>query len=317
MRKALIISTLLTLLVLFSAEAYWQLHQAKTINDITLTVAAGSSANTVIHQLAEADVIDHPLLLRIYARLHGESSHIQSGWYHFDGNISPVSVLQQLVDGRVMQFQLTIPEGLRSTEIIALLAQKSTVPLKQWQRAWQQLGIHEGEILPDSWRYTQPLQPRTLLQRMIHAQQQLLTTLEPDPKQWQRLRIIASIIEKESAIDSERPIISAVIRNRLQHHMPLQMDPTIIYGLYRIDGRFSGNITRHDLKRDTPWNSYIHHGLPPTPICHPGRTSLIAAAHPASSKALYFVANGKGGHTFANTLAQHQKNVASFLRGKQ
>jgi len=305
------------LLTLFVGGGYWQvnilLHQPKTVTDTTLTIPPGASAHTVIQQLAQAGIINHPLLLRLYARIHDESSHIQSGWYHFNGNVSPVSALQLLVDGKVMQFQLTIPEGLRSAEILPLLAKESGISIRQWQAAWQQLGGTEGILLPDSWRYTRPLLPRPLLQRMINAQQQLLTTLEPNPDKWQRLRIIASIIEKETAINAERPIISAVIRNRLQRNMPLQMDPTIIYGLYQLAGRFSGDITRRDLKRDTPWNSYLHKGLPPTPICHPGRSSLIAANHPTTSRALYFVANGKGGHNFAESLVQHQHNVAKFL----
>ncbi|MDX8413250.1 MAG: endolytic transglycosylase MltG [Mariprofundales bacterium] len=317
-RWLIIVATLLTLLL---SGGYWQvnraLHQPKRVADTTITIAHGASAQRVIHQLAQSGVVDHPLLLRIYARLDGTSSHIQSGIYHFNGDINAVTALQQLIDGQVMRFQITIPEGLRSTEILLLLANHSGVAIEQWQRAWQRIAGTEGVLLPESWRYTKPLQPRALLQRMIDAQLKLLATLEPEPSKWQRLRTIASIIEKETRIDEERPIISAVIRNRLQRHMPLQMDPTIIYGLYQIDGGFSGDITRSDLKRDTPWNSYLHKGLPPTPICHPGRASLIAAAHPASSNALYFVANGKGGHNFAATLAQHQHNVALFLQQKQ
>jgi len=310
--------TATALLILLLSGSYWQinraLHQPKTVRDTTITIAHGASATRVIHQLAQQGIINHPLLLRLYARLDGASSRIQSGIYHFNGEINAIAALQQLIDGKVMQFQLTIPEGLRTTEILQILANSSGIAIATWQRAWQQLDGKEGILLPESWRYTKPLQPRALLQRMLHAQQQLLTTLEADSSRWQRLRIIASIIEKETSIDGERAIISAVIRNRLQRHMPLQMDPTIIYGLYQSDGSFSGDITRRDLKRDTPWNSYLHKGLPPTPICHPGRASLIAAAHPANSNALYFVANGTGGHNFAATLAQHQRNVANFLR---
>jgi len=314
-RRWIIVLFILLMLLAVGGYCYGNalLHRPKRVDNVTLNISHGSSANAVIQKLAQAGVIDYPLLLRIHARLDGASIRIQSGRYHFSGNISPIQALQQLLHGDVMQFQITIPEGLRSAEILPLLAKKSGIAIEAWQRAWQNIAGTEGVLLPDSWRYTRPLQPRLLLQRMVHGQQQLLTTLEPDSSKWQRLRIIASIIEKETAIASERAIISAVIRNRLQRHMPLQMDPTIIYGLYQADGKFSGDITRHDLKRDTPWNSYLHKGLPPTPICHPGRASLIAAAHPASSNALYFVANGKGGHNFAETLAQHQHNVTLLL----
>lgn len=293
------------------------LHRPRPVPPTTVVIPAGASGQQAIRRLAQAGVIDHPRLLRLYGRLTRQSGRIQSGWYHFSGGVTPVDALHTLVAGKVMQFQVTVPEGLRSSEILALLAKATGIPLPRWQQAWHALHGKEGILLPDSWRYTRPLQPRALLTRMIRAQQQLLATLEPDRSRWQRLRIIASIIEKETALPEERPIISAVIRNRLQRHMPLQMDPTIIYGLYQIDGRFSGDITRRDLKRDTPWNSYLHKGLPPTPICHPGRGSLIAAAHPAASHALYFVANGKGGHNFAQTLAEHQQNVAAFLHGQK
>ncbi|MDQ6964318.1 MAG: endolytic transglycosylase MltG [Mariprofundales bacterium] len=315
LRWLLLASATLTLLL---AGGWWYLHtllnQQHSVVDRTITIPPGRGANHIITQLAAAGVIQHPQLLKIYIRINRAGNHIQSGSYHFTGTTDDLSALQKLIEGRVVERKITIPEGLRSAEIIPLLAKESGISIARWQQAWQQLAITEGELLPESWRYTPPLQPRTLLHRMVIAQQKLLSTLEADQSRWQQLRTIASIIEKESALDSERPIISAVIHNRLRMNMPLQMDPTIIYGLYQLDGSFSGDITRRDLKRDTPWNSYLHRGLPPTPICHPGRASLIAAAHPSSSQALYFVANGNGGHSFATTLAEHRRNVAHLLR---
>ncbi|MDQ6951860.1 MAG: endolytic transglycosylase MltG [Mariprofundales bacterium] len=288
------------------------INQPHTVAAVTVVIPPGTSARQSITLLAGHRVITHPILLRIYARLHHVS--VQSGWYHFNGTITPQQALTHLTTGKVMQFSVTIAEGLRSEEIKRQLAKQTGLPLARWQQAWHQLAIDEGTLLPNSWRYTKPVHPQHLLERMLQAQTTLLTSLDADKSDWPRLRTIASMIEKETAIDTERPIISAVIANRLRRHMPLQIDPTVIYGIYQRDGSFSGNITRRDLHANTPWNTYRHKGLPPTPICHPGSASLRAAAQPASSDALYFVADGHGGHRFATTLATHQRNVAHWLR---
>ncbi len=293
---------------------YHMLRQPQRIATTTVIIPPGTSTRRSIALLASHGVISHPTLLRIYARWH--NAPVQSGWYRFTGDISPVEALTRLTQGKVMRFSLTIAEGLRSEEIQHHLASQTGISLARWQQAWKKRSITEGTLLPNTWRYTKPLQPQKLLLRMQRAQTKLLASLQADPKQWPRLRTIASIIEKETALDAERPIISAVITNRLRLHMPLQMDPTVIYGIYQRDGHFSGDITRRDLRTDTPWNTYLHRGLPPSPICHPGMASLQAAVRPAVSNALYFVANGHGGHLFATTIAQHRRNVARWLRSK-
>lgn len=147
---------------------------------------------------------------------------------------------------------------------------------------------------------------------MVQAQEKVLKEIKPESVQ--RLRIIASIIEKETSLDKERPLVSAAIHNRLDLGMRLQMDPTVIYGIWKRDGVFSGNIQRKDLKTDTPWNTYTRKGLPPTPICNPGAASLRAAANPADVSYVYFVADGSGGHAFASTLAEHQANVKKWVK---
>jgi len=313
-RAPLLIGLVITILIPVGGGIWgWLvLNTPQKITPTTLVIPPGASLHRTIHLLARQGVIHHPLLLQLYAQ--ATKRKVESGWYRFHGTITPLQALSRLNSGQVMQFSLTIAEGLRSDEIQTQLARQSHTPLAQWQQAWQQLAITEGTLLPNSWRYTQPVDPLKLLRRMQQAQRALLAKLDPDPHHWLRLRTIASIIEKETAIASERPIISAVIANRLRRHMALQMDPTVIYGIIQRDGRFNGNITRHDLHTDSPWNSYRHKGLPPTPICHPGAASLRAAAHPAQSSALYFVANGHGGHRFANTLAEHQRNVRRWLQ---
>ncbi|MCF7821498.1 MAG: endolytic transglycosylase MltG, partial [Mariprofundaceae bacterium] len=183
------------------------------------------------------------------------------------------------------------------------LALESLLPNQEW----------EGKLLPVPYNYSKPVVPVALLEQMIAAQRAVIASLITNQLDAERLRIIASIIEKETGVDAERPLVSAVIRNRISRGMPLQMDPTVIYGLWKRDGSFSGNIRRDDLAGDTPWNSYTRRGLPPTPICNPGIASLRAAAMPADVSYLYFVADGTGGHAFASTFEEHQANVKKWI----
>ncbi|MDQ6966688.1 MAG: endolytic transglycosylase MltG, partial [Mariprofundaceae bacterium] len=210
-----------------------------------------------------------------------------------------------------------IPEGLRSDEVLALLAGQTGTSPQQWQQVYQQLlGGKEGEgrLLPETYTYRKPVNPHAILLDMLKGQHDLMQRLVPTWLDAEKLRIVASIIEKETAVDKERPLVAAVIRNRLAKRMALQMDPTVIYGLWRTDGTFSGNLHKGDLKRDTPWSSYTRKGLPPTPICNPGEASLKAAAQPADVDYLYFVADGSGGHAFASTLEEHNANVRQWIK---
>jgi len=166
--------------------------------------------------------------------------------------------------------------------------------------------------------YTQPVNPHAILKQMYDARAKveadIASTMHWNDPQIITNRIMASIVEKETALPKERVWVAAAIHNRLNKNMPLQMDPTVIYGIYRTQGSFSGNIRRKDLKADTPWNTYTRKGLPKTPICNPSAESLRAAASPADVDYLYFVADGTGGHAFASTLAEHNANVRQWLK---
>ncbi|MBL4776033.1 MAG: endolytic transglycosylase MltG, partial [Mariprofundus sp.] len=218
--------------------------------------------------------------------------------------------------GDVMRFQVTVPEGLRTDEVLRLLAQRTSSHVNDWQAALKKLlpNEDEGRLLPETYQYNKPVQMAQMLKSMLDAQDEIMAELSSDANQIQRLRIMASIIEKETRMANERALVAAVIRNRLHKRMPLQMDPTVIYGLWKTTGSFSGNIHKKDLKTDTPWNTYTNRGLPPTAIGNPGEASLRAAAAPADSPFLFFVADGTGGHQFATTLADHQANVARWLK---
>lgn len=318
MRKLVIAS--LVAIALLLAPVFWLFWQGSVAHRpgsaVEVMIPKGASSIRIARMLQQADVISSALAFRFAVRLDGSAQALKSGLYYFEGDASIQDVINRLVAGDVMRFQVTVPEGLRNDEVLGLLAEKSGMALEQWQQAFSRVvpGGEEGMLLPETYQYTKPLDPSGLLGSMRRAQQQLLNELTPDATVQARLRIAASIIEKETRLDAERPLVSAVIRNRLSKGMPLQMDPTVIYGIWKTTGSFSGNIHRQDLTHDTPWNTYTRRGLPPTPIGNPGGASLRAAARPADVDYLYFVADGSGGHKFAATLAEHDANVKAWVQ---
>jgi len=284
---------------------------------VTVLIAQGTSTHGIARKLEQAGVIRSALMFRTMARLRGDAQELQSGEYRFQQAASLLHVMQRLRRGDVVLHRLTVPEGLRSDEVLALLAEKTGTPLADWQQTYREIlngREGEGRLLPETYTYRLPVNAHAILLDMIKAQHVLLQSLLPAWLEARQLRIVASIVEKETALDAERSLVAAVIRNRLERNMALQMDPTVIYGLWRVDGQFSGNIHKRDLKRDTPWSSYTRKGLPPTPICNPGAASIRAAARPAEVDYLYFVADGSGGHAFAATLDEHNANVRRWMK---
>lgn len=283
---------------------------------VEVMIPSGASAISIGHMLEGRDVISSKLAFRLLSGLKGVSLKLKSGLYRFENPANINAVIGRLVRGDVMQFRITVPEGLRNDEALVLLSKKSGVELAVWESELARLLPNgaEGHLLPETYHYTKPLAAAELLESMLKAQQRLLDTISKNPVEQQRLRIMASIIEKETMLDHERPLISAVIHNRLKLGMPLQMDPTVIYGIWKTKGAFSGNLRKLDLSTDTPWNSYTRKGLPATPIGNPGTASLKAAAAPADVDYLYFVADGTGGHKFSATHKQHLKHVREWLK---
>jgi UPF0755 protein len=237
-------------------------------------------------------------------------SELKSGEYLFPKRASVRDVVETLVEGKVIQHLITIPEGLTSEQIAARLLDSEVLagPIKDTPR--------EGSMLPNSYNFRRGDTREQAIQRMQQAQQQILK------EAWERrsrdlpvrtpeqLIILASIIEKETSRPEERTRVAAVFVNRLKQKMRLQTDPTVIYGLAPGKGTLGRPLSRADLERPTPYNTYIIDALPPGPIANPGRASIEAAANPARTKELYFVADGAGGHSFAETYDQHLRNVA-------
>ncbi len=292
----------------------WQEEHAP-LRPAEVVVPHGASTIKIARLLEQENVISSQYLFRLLVRLEGVGNHLSSGLYRFEKPTNMVAVIDRLRRGDVMRFQVTVPEGLRTDEVITLLAKKTGTSESDWQAALKKLMPieAEGRLLPETYQYNKPLRIARMLKSMIDAQNRVMAELSSNVVEQQRLRIMASIVEKETRLEKERPLVAAVIRNRLEKRMPLQMDPTVIYGIWKTTGSFSGNIRKKDLSADTPWNTYTNRGLPPTPIGNPGAASLRAAAAPADSSFLFFVADGTGGHQFATSFADHQANVRRWV----
>jgi UPF0755 protein len=240
----------------------------------------------------------------------GARSDLKAGEYLFPKRASVRDVLETIVDGKVVQHQITVPEGLTSEQIVARLLESDILSgnIKDVPR--------EGSLLPDSYHFNRGFTREQMIQRMRQAQDRVVREVwerrNPDLplKTPDQLVILASIIEKETGKPEERTRIAAVFANRLKQKMKLQSDPTIIYGLAFGKGPLGRPLSKADIAQPTPYNTYVIDGLPPGPIANPGRASIEAAANPARTKDLYFAADGTGGHAFAETYDQHLKNVA-------
>jgi UPF0755 protein len=235
---------------------------------------------------------------------------LKFGEYQFPKQASLHDVINIIVDGKVVQHQITVPEGLTSEQIVQRLLETDILSgnIKEIPR--------EGSMLPESYRYARGTPRDQVIQRMQQAQarvvQEVWDRRMPDLplRSPQQLVILASIVEKETGRADERTRVAAVFINRLKQRMKLQSDPTIIYGLVGGRATLGRPILRSEIEQATPYNTYVIDGLPPGPISNPGRAALDAVANPARTKELYFVADGTGGHAFSETLDQHQRNVA-------
>ncbi len=289
----------------------------------SFTVAPGDNLITVAETLRERGIVQHPRYLVWYARWQGDADHIQAGEYVLEPGLTPAVLLERLTQGGVAQYAVTIPEGWTFRQMLQALWRNDKLrPTLQGlddEAIMARLGHPgehpEGRFFPDTYIFTRDTTDAAILSRAYDAMARRLA------REWAQRApglpyktpyealIMASIIEKETAIPEERAMIAGVFVRRLQRNMRLQTDPTVIYGLGE---DFDGNLRRRDLKRDTPYNTYVRRGLPPTPIALPGADSLHAALHPAPGDALYFVARGDGSHYFSATIEEHNAAVRRY-----
>lgn len=286
--------------------------------ETTVVLPRGSSLNAIAAVLHQEGVIDHPQMFALYVRLSGDADSLRAGEYRFPAAVSAADVSRQLVDGRTFKRRLTVPEGLPTDRVLALVADAPALAGEVPRT------VAEGTLLPETYQYEWGDTRATLVARMQRAHADLLASLwGARAAQAAALQtpaqavILASIVERETGIAAERARIAAVFHNRLRMGMRLQSDPTVEYGL-KLRGRADGvPLTRDDLEADHPYNTYRIRGLPPGPIANPGRAALEAVLNPAVTDELYFVADGTGGHAFAVTLDEHNRNVARYRASRE
>jgi len=290
--------------------------------DLFFTVSSGQSLAAVAQTLHRDGLIADPLAFRVLARWHGQGRKIQAGSYRFAaGRYQPGAVLKILVEGRVELVQCTLPEGMTALEVVRRCSAAGIGQVERYRVLFSDrdflnaLGVDalEGYLFPETYRFAPGVSESSVLTTMVtemrrHLDNSLLTAAAEQGLNELQLLTLASIIQKEAGNVDEMSLISAVFHNRLKRGMLLQADPTVIYGL----GNFDGNLTRTHLRTPTPYNTYVHRGLPPGPIANPGLDALRAAAYPADESYLYFVATGNGAHYFSKTLKEHNQAVRRY-----
>lgn len=326
--RRLLLTAAVLALAAAAAAAYW-LHRPLALAGDTaeLSIEAGASPREIANDWVDAGVQTSPLLLYEWFRWSGQAKKIRAGSYEINRQTTPRQLLNKMVRGDESLATVRLIEGWTLRQFRAELAkaerlQPSTAGMSDAQ-LMAALGVPEqpaeGAFFPDTYAYSKGSTDLAVLRRAHHAMKARLDaawekrSADLPLRSPQEALVLASIIEKETGRPQERGQVAAVFVNRLRAGMALQTDPTVIYGL---GPAFDGNLRKRDLLADTPYNTYVRTGLPPTPIAMPGKASLLAAVRPDPSRALYFVARGDGSSEFSETLAAHNRAVNKYQRGK-
>ncbi|MGM0564618.1 MAG: endolytic transglycosylase MltG [Pseudomonadota bacterium] len=302
-------------------------EDAVTDGRMIYTVPQGASAIRVARNLEERGIILHRFLFRGLLVATGQSRGIKAGDYAIEEGMNTIDLAERLLDGKAVQVPFTIVEGWNIRELLVAVRNhthiEQTLPKRDPEGALMAALGHpeqhpEGRFFADTYHFTRGTRDVDLLRRAYRMTERVLAeewagrSEEAEVETPYEALILASIIEKETAVAAERPLIAGVFTNRLRRGMRLQTDPTVIYG---IGASFDGDIRYRDLRTDTPYNTYTRAGLPPTPIAMPGRAAIHAALHPAPTEALYFVSRNDGTHIFSATLKDHEAAVDRYQRG--
>ncbi|MES2624565.1 MAG: endolytic transglycosylase MltG [Pseudomonadota bacterium] len=305
---------------------YEHVHQPlRIVEPYILEVSSGDTFRDIVIQLGDEKILRSGIDLRIYARVKGLGNQIRAGEYELSPGITPLGLLDTLVNGKVRYHTLRLGEGWTLEQAIDAIQQHpaviKTLNSKDHQSIQAAFNIEfypEGFFFPDTYSFIRGTTDLQILQQAWDLMQNLLADAWPQRDEGlpytspRDALVMASIIEKETALADEYAQIAGVFIRRLQQNIRLQTDPTVIYGL---GATFDGNLTRLQLQEDTPWNTYTRFGLPPTPIALPGKAAIEASLHPQAGDTLFFVARGDGSHQFSTTLEEHNLAVQQYQLG--
>jgi len=328
MRRVLLIS--LALFIVFTGGlGLWYVSYLRTpaagTGEVVVTIPRGVGVRGIGTLLATNGVLSNDIRYLLFVSLSGNSARLKAGEYSIPRGLTPPEVLRLLVEGTTLRHHVTVPEGLDASQVADLFARDGWVRKERFLDLSRDpafvagLGLDvpslEGYLFPETYTLVRnEVDEKIVLKAMVDHFRQIWDELAVPERVHgltrHQLVILASIVEKETGAAEERPLIARVFLNRLERKMRLQSDPTVIYGM----AHFNGNITKRDLRQETPYNTYVIPALPAGPICNPGRAALEAVVHPVDSKALYFVSRNDGTHIFSTNLQDHNRAVQQYQR---
>ena len=330
--KRAVLAVVAIVLVVAAAAAVWLVlgserpYKGYTGAEQFVEVPPGAGPAAIGRRLKDAGIVRDELSFRVALWRSGQARRLQAGEYRFDRPMNPREVIDKIARGDVFMRPVTFPEGLTLRQMSQIYERDGLGSAAEFVKAAQNAALIrevdpsatdlEGYLFPNTYSLPRKSTAGELVQRMVTAFRDALTPELVEHAAARGLSVrqlvtLASLVEKETAKPDERPVVAAVYSNRLRIGMGMQCDPTVIYALERA-GRYTGNLTREDLRFDSPYNTYRYAGLPPGPIASPGRASLDAAANPADVPYIYFVSRNDGSHVFAVTLDEHNRNVFEY-----
>jgi UPF0755 protein len=320
-------SFLIGVFLLFALGYYLMSPAERGGHDQLFLVRNGSTLKEVAGELDRKGIITGKNLFLFWARLMGHSTNIKAGEYLLNSGMPPLKILNILSKGAILLHSVTIPEGFTRKQIGELLEKRGLANKQEFlsltgsPEIARRYGISgrglEGYLYPDTYQFGRGLPTISIIDTMVNRFREIVAPFKKRAEQldiaMEEVVILASIVEKETGLAKERPLIASVFLNRLEKNMRLESDPTVIYGLRKFDG----DLTREHLNQNMPYNTYIVRGLPPGPISNPGREAIKAVLYPADTKYLYFVSKNDGSHYFSKTLSDHNKAVETYQKKRR
>ena len=320
--SVMLVTGIVFILLLFN---YGNTPASTSTVEQVVEIKPGMTLRQVAHSLADKKLLDEPSAFVLYAYLQGKQNHIKTGEYLLSPSVPPWKILESLTSGMGILYTVTIPEGYRITEIADLLEKKGLANKEEFIAETQNKelledlqitsgGSLEGYLYPETYKFTKSAGTKKIVKTMVNTfkkrvqKPELVQQANKGKLTFHEIVTLASLIEKETGLGTERKLISSVFHNRLAKKMRLQTDPTVIYAI----ANFDGNIRKKDLSIDSPYNTYKHHGLPPGPIASPGLDSIRAAMEPEDSDYLYFVSRKNGSHQFSTNYKDHNRAVRKY-----